>query len=485
MGNRMDVGLCEALVAWFRAVAAGPKDAQGSGEMVQRLGEHPLWEKVRQEVGALAPHDRRPDLYGGTILRSKGGTRRGPAKLSNRRLLGTSGLAEAARAASRGEGGFDPDEVAKEFAALVTGPALTGEDWLLMDADLPEGCSVQVGEWTLERVNPQRLAELRPTGVLGRFRRFDLDSDLLDGAAFLHRETAWRRTGTVLPWPLLHARPQVRFAVPQSVLGLWACEPVHLDAIYYRENGRQAVREFGSVPVEEQSSDGENFWESRVDGPYRVEPAELVAFMKFIAVAGELMTTAAAELTTARKPADRKPSPRAQRLARATEHLVQATHATYGGDYVRHGMLDELVTHYVIALEALLAGGDSEGLTRRVGQRAAALHLTDDIRTDAEDLVRRAYATRSIYAHGAPPPAKEKDRFPESDLLRLRQLTYRVLLRWLVLWAPDEKDRPQLHQHQLLDRSLISRQVASKKIEEPLRRFYAATPPADLPADVC
>jgi hypothetical protein len=35
------------------------------------------------------------------------------------------------------------------------------------------------------------------------------------------------------------------------------------------------------------------------------------------------------------------------------------------------------------------------------------------------------------------------------------------------------------------DRSLISRQVASKKVEEPLRRFYAATPPADLPADVC
>ncbi|MFJ9381560.1 hypothetical protein [Streptomyces sp. NPDC101455] len=53
-------------------------------------------------------------------------------------------------------------------------------------------------------------------------------------------------------------------------------------------------------------------------------------------------------------------------------------------------MLDELVTHYVIALEALLAGGESEGLTRRVGQRAATLHLTDDARTDAEDMVRRA-----------------------------------------------------------------------------------------------
>ncbi|WP_405867780.1 hypothetical protein OG407_48490 [Streptomyces sp. NBC_01515] len=124
-------------------------------------------------------------------------------------------------------------------------------------------------------------------------------------------------------------------------------------------------------------------------------------------------------------------------------------------------------------------------MTRRVGQRAAALHLTDDARTDAEDLVRRAYAARSIYAHGASPPAKEKDRFPESDLPRLHQLTYRVLLRWLVLWAPDEKDQTQPHQHQLLDRSLISRQAASKKIEGPLRRFYAATPSADLPADAC
>ncbi|MEV8547630.1 hypothetical protein [Streptomyces sp. NPDC051572] len=207
-----------------------------------------------------------------------------------------------------------------------------------------------------------------------------------------------------------------------------------------------------------------------MDGPCRVEPAELVAFTIFTTASGQLMATAAAELTVARKPADCKPSPRAQRLARATEHLVQATHATYGGDYVLHGMLDELVTHYVIALEALLAGRESEGLTRRVGQRAAALHLTDEARTDAEDMDRRAYAERSIYAHGTPPPAREKDRFPESDLPRLRQLTYRVLLRWLVLWAPDAKDQPQPHQqHQLLDRSLISRQVAGKKIEEPLR----------------
>ncbi|MEU5701566.1 hypothetical protein [Streptomyces aurantiacus] len=81
-------------------------------------------------------------------------------------------------------------------------------------------------------------------------------------------------------------------------------------------------------------------------------------------------------------------------------------------------MLDELVTHYVIALEALLPGGESEGVTRRVAQRAAA-----------------------------------------------------------------HQSRP--HQHQLLDRASISRQVADEKIEEPLRRFYAATPPAHPPADVC
>ncbi|BCL33291.1 hypothetical protein ACFFS2_29975 [Streptomyces aurantiacus] len=45
--------------------------------------------------------------------------------------------------------------------------------------------------------------------------------------------------------------------------------------------------------------------------------------------------------------------------------------------------------------------------------------------------------------------------------------------------------QPRPHQHQLLDRASISRQVADEKIEEPLRRFYAATPPAHPPADVC
>src|SRR5262249_28882410 len=104
------------------------------------------------------------------------------------------------------------------------------------------------------------------------------------------------------------------------------------------------------------------------------------------------------------KNASAKPRPKlARRLERAGQHLVRAAHRTYGpahhhevSAYERH----EVVLHYVIALEALLADEDNLDLSRKVTYRAATLFGTDDERERVAMLVKTAYDVRSKYAHG-------------------------------------------------------------------------------------
>ncbi|MBC3842057.1 hypothetical protein GXW82_23310 [Streptacidiphilus sp. 4-A2] len=462
MSQQRGARLGAAIGTWFTAVTAGPIGHPNSSETLKHLAENPMWEEVRQEVASLASYERRPDLYQRAFTKRRGELIQRQPTLSNHWLLHTSGLAAAAQAASREEDGnrIGIEEVAAEFARFVTDPAPVCEDWLLLDAELPDDCRVPIGEWTLERVTQERLETLRPTGVLGQFRPFELGSEHLQGAAFLHRKTDRHPSRSFFRLPLMHARPHVQYADPQVVMALWSPEPVHLDAIYSREGSQQTVNLHGGVPVEEQSSDGETFWQQRTIGPFEVEDG--LAFSIFCDRVGMLMAAARNELTKGKKA-----TARAQRLGLAAEHLVQATHATYGNHTVMDGMVEELVTHYVIALEALLSDGDSGDLARKVIQRTAALHLSDASRVGVAELAGRAYRARSHYAHGSPPP--KDNPFGERDLVLLRKLTLQVMLRWLILWKSDETHGA------MLDQSLLSRQLHQLHVEKPLRDFYAAT----------
>ncbi|WP_407555352.1 HEPN domain-containing protein [Streptomyces sp. Pv4-95] len=456
-----------AVAAWFTAASAGPVPAPSSSAAVDAISGIPAWGEVRARVAAVVNSDRRPDLYREVGPRS---ARKRELRLSDRELLMGSGLARAVYAGDQGLA-YDADSVAQAFAAFCVAPMPVSEDWLLLDGEFPSGCCVQVGDFTLQTFTLAELQAIRPTGPLAAEAPFALSSALLDGAPFLHRAVEGRRPKTGLRLPLLHTRPEIKFCEPLIALSLWRSEPLHMNALFTVERGRQVLRASGDIPIEEQTSDGEDVWSRRATGRYEVTAEELPSFERFCARIGALVAGVSREVTVGKRP---KEAPRARRLGRAGEHLVRAGHRTFGHDFVWDEETDETVLHHVIALEALLSDGKPGGeLSRKVAQRAAALWLTDAHRLEVAKIVKEAYDLRSTYAHGSP-----TQLMSSANLNRLRQVTHHVLLRWLIVAPTDDS----LGKH--LDDSLLSEAKRRQFVEEPLVDFYTSTPPASLPGDV-
>ena len=462
--------LREAVAGWFSAtVASGSVPPPLDRTSVATIASNPDWERVRVALSAVAPFERRPDLYGS--LRKDAP----PPVLSDWQVLAGSGLAWALREACA-TGQIDPSEIAREFADFVAGPVAVSEDWLLLDAVLPPGCEVRVGEYTLQAASQSLLEAVRPAGGLGGHREFALGSPLLDGAAFLHRVVPDRALRTGMPIPMLHTRPELTFWIPLLALSLWRSEPLHMDAVYTVERGRQVLRTFGELHEEVQHLDGDDMWITRTHGAFEVDEADLPRFAVFCDRIGSLIATLAAEeKKSGKKNQGPGTSARALRLSRAGEHLVRASHRTFGTDFVWDEEADEAVLHYVIALEAPLSDspkGDKSDLGRKVQQRAAMLWLNDE-RVRVADIIKGAYRLRSAYAHGSP-----TTRLSAPELNALRHVAHQVLLRWLVLAPEDDTLWEQL------DECLLSTSKYQEFVREPLLAFFTEVAPAHLPPDL-
>jgi hypothetical protein len=151
------------------------------------------------------------------------------------------------------------------------------------------------------------------------------------------------------------------------------------------------------------------------------------------------------------------------RLQRSAEHFLTAGAHAYGEGEVLSELNAEAVLHYVIALEGLLAGADSDraDFTRKVSQRAAVLAgETDAERLRIARLVRDAYTVRSKYAHGSAPEG-------EFDLPALRRIVRRCLLTRLIVGDPT----PDGELHTTADRALLSHEVLDRYIRQPFNEF--------------
>lgn len=82
----------------------------------------PAWPRVRNCVAALAPPEKRDDLYAAD------------ASLRDETLLHLSGLSRVAHAAGRGAD-IDDGQVAARFSAFCTAPRPASEDWLFLGPD--------------------------------------------------------------------------------------------------------------------------------------------------------------------------------------------------------------------------------------------------------------------------------------------------------------------------------------------------------------
>jgi hypothetical protein len=241
---------------------------------------------------------------------------------------------------------------------------------------------------------------------------------------------------------------------PLTALSLYA-NPVLRSWAWYRiEPRRRTDKLFDSV---ERTPDGGRDIERLLTGAFDLDAPMLRCFLE------ELSPLLAAALSTQaeKKVKDKAKERAANRLRRCAEHFLMAGDAHREGEVFSQQNADA-VLHYVIALEGLLAGDDSDSgdFTRKVSQRAAVLAGRNDAnRLEIEQLIRAAYKARSAYAHGSPPS--------KIDLAELRGVVRRCILTRLILGDPT----PAGPLHVLADRALLSHDELQSQIRRPSDEF--------------
>lgn len=120
------------------------------------------------------------------------------------------------------------------------------------------------------------------------------------------------------------------------------------------------------------------------------------------------------------------------RLDRAIRHFILGNAYSDADGTAETDTQEDVILRYVICLEALLTPDNRQEVSRSVAQRAALLiagHGTDAV--GVHDVVKQAYNARSRHVHGGESTA--------IDLPSLRDVTRKVLLRWLVMATEHAK----------------------------------------------
>ncbi|MGW0316065.1 hypothetical protein [Streptomyces flavidovirens] len=472
--------LRQATLTWLRQAHDLPRIPQLITDT--ELALLPQWEEISNAVVLAAPYAQHRDLY------TKSDGDRLP---SSRTLLGSSGLGDATRLIAQAVT-VPETEIADRFVAYCTAPAPASEDWLLLNADLPEGTRIPLGHYTLQTFTPDELRQMGPAPAIHDLQPGKLDLRLLVGAPFLHARHPERKSTRGTRWFGAHGpRPEAQHWRALLPLILWNPEPLRVDAVFDVERGRRFGLRTHDVPTTitvHGFGEDEEEVEVRDTGAFSVDPAEVPALNAFC-----LAVTARIEAVMAGESSNGVRKARARRLERAARHVLRAYQRTFS-HYVWPEEVDELHLDYVIALEALLASpkASHNDITTRFKERASALFLTPDIRERAGTAAAAAYKARSTYVHGdvvnGPPDHadhrernKAQARWEQEklhELHRLRRFTLQVTLRWLILTPSNSTDLWKLVDDAADD------DARDKAVGEPLRAFFTATPPRRLPDDL-
>ncbi|MFE0654385.1 hypothetical protein ACFVZH_38220 [Streptomyces sp. NPDC059534] len=457
-----------AVLSWLEHARGLPPTPQAITDVA--LAALPQWETLEDAVVAAAPRDEHPDLYGKV---------EGDWVPSFSALLGESGLGAATRLIAQGAD-VPLSEVADSFVAFCTGPAPVPERWLLLNADLPRGTRIQLGQYTLQTFTLDELRQRVPMPALNGLKPGGLDLGLLTGAPFLHvpdpdhkvtRRTTWfDSTG-----PRAEA-PHWQGLLP---LMLWDTELLRVDSVFTVQRGRRFALNPFTVPTRMHTYEDHHGRETEAEvhdtGAFHVPAADLPDLTTFCsAISAKINTVMAGE-----NHEDDLPKERARRLERAARHLLAAYQRTYNDYGVWQVEADELLLDYVIALEALLRSpNDSRGgIVRSLRTRASALFLTPAHRHQAHTVIDDAYTARSLYVHGKV-INNQTEREKQEELRTLRLMTLEIMLRWLVLTPSDTDDLAPL-----LD-AAAQGTGREEHIDRPLRAFFTTTPSRSLPADI-
>ncbi|GGR47796.1 hypothetical protein GCM10010497_58970 [Streptomyces cinereoruber] len=460
--------LREAVLSWLEYARDLPPTPQAITDVA--LAVLPQWELLEGAVAAAVPRYEHPDLYGKVD---------GDWIPSFSALLGESGLGEATRLLAQGAD-VPLAEVADSFVAFCTGPAPVPERWLLLNADLPRGTRIPLGQYTLQTFTLDELRRAVPMPAIHGLLPHSLDLDLIAEAPFLHVPDPGRKVTRRPTWfDFTGPRAEAQHWRALLPLMLWDSALLRVDSTFTVARGRRFDLNPQEVPTTTKIYDGshgrEQEFKVRDTGDFYVPATDLPAMRAFCTAISAKIDAVMAGASHQRRILNR----RARRLERAARHLLTAYQRTYNDYTVWEVEADELHLDYVIALEALLISPHDErqGIANNIRSRASALFLTPEHQKQVGDIVQRAYSARSTYVHGD--VIKNQTEREKLDGLRtLRLLTRQIILRWLVLTPSDTDDLAPL----LDDAAQCT--SCRDRIDQPLRDFFTATPPSSLPADI-
>jgi hypothetical protein len=457
---------------FLAAIRSNPAGVPWAG-----LETHPAWDAFRRTVAAHVPPIPRPDLY----------ERDG---VSADVFLRTSGLAQAIKRTTLDRDSSHDADLAREFARFVSCPAPPAEEWILLDARLPVGAQVPLGPYILQAPSHQDLLNLYPlpTACALSEDSVPLSPTLFAGAAFLCRPEDGQKPSrghrNLFAWD---TRIELEHWLPLLALHLWSAEATQAEAVYEVQAGRLVDFVDGAPSWTDESYDTPEgvvlAYQHDRDG-CTVTNEQLPAFQAFTSSVvdriNRVLAYDAAEQP--RRIREKKPGQLARRLRRAGKHLVRGAHRTSGPfQTVSAYEQEEVLLHYVIAMEALLADDEQLDLNRKVQYRAAALFGTGEERQRVAALVKRAYHARSRYVHG-----DEIKKTEEVDHEELRLIARQVILRFLVLATSRADGVVPVGEviTNLLDNASLSQAVREEQVVAPLKEFFDANPAETRPGDL-
>ncbi|MFP5328171.1 MAG: hypothetical protein ACLGHT_11900 [Acidimicrobiia bacterium] len=357
----------------------------------------------------------------------------------------------------------DTKTLAAELAAYLAGPTIPVWDYAIVDADVADVGPIPVVDgWELVTPTAEDLAGL--IGVPSAARhvgRLTFNLDLYGGLAMLHRVDPEGKphSGLIIYW---NPRPAHALWQPLLALSLFQNPVVHLWAQYDVEPGRRVDVLFDRVYTEPWTPDGVTEIEVVRRGDYEIDESNAPRLRRFLTQLAPLLDRALAQPAKPTKGSRE----RAARVRRIAEHFLTAGEDAHGEGEVLSELNADAVLHYVIAIEAVLTGDDSDKseLTRKVVQRAAVLAGTnDEDRRFVAALVLDAYRARSSYAHGGDPE--------DVDLPGLRRVVRDCIVARMVIGDPTPSGETLAS---LADAALLDHQLLAERVRGPISEFWKA-----------
>ncbi|MDQ3913904.1 MAG: HEPN domain-containing protein [Actinomycetota bacterium] len=448
----------ERFVADARDLLTRLKDADWAPDVEQfalALAALPALEDVNDRADAAARENRyliRQDQPGKA-------RRRAGRALTAKTLLGT-GTAGVLMT------GADVSSLVAELAGYLAGPSIPVWDYVVIDADISLRASVDVVDgWELVAPSLEDLSSMMAVPSGARYlTKPPFPLELYSGLAMLRRIA--RDAKAVIGWLVnLDVRPEHTLWRPLLALSLYQNQVLQLWGRYKVEPGRRLDKLFDRVSIEPWTPDGVDVVDRVMFGGFRVDDSNEDELRSFLGAVRPLLDDAGPQ-----SEGRIQPSKRAARLRRVAEHFLTAAEDAHGEGEVLSEFNADAVLHYVIALEAVLAGDDHDkaDLTRKVAQRAAIIAGTDDEdRLSIARLVRSAYGARSAYAHGGEPDTIE--------LPHLRRVVRDCILGRLIL---GDRSRGGHGLAERADAALLSSSCLQDEVRGPIEDFWKTIRPS-------